>query len=243
MEHHYVPVVATESHCTDIRFLRYTAHQQLNEKTCMSASTPIARSKTAALARILDNVPKGYHRYTCGTVAARKAEALAQKFHTLYGIGCSPAQRLIRKGKGLANVVLVMHWPVDAEKVEWLLLATDGKGLETETLRDVGDKQRLKWLGYELARHTNRAKVMWTWRRTKDEMTELHALIAMQANQHDTAAISETLERIARQPGFRGVRTQSWALCEAALQRGYDGPLPHLYFVQKISHGERLPLD
>jgi hypothetical protein len=28
-----------------------------------------------------------------------------------------------------------MHWPVDAEKVEWLLLATDGKGLETETLR------------------------------------------------------------------------------------------------------------
>jgi hypothetical protein len=62
----------------------------------------------------------------------------------------------------------------------------------------------LKWLGYELVRHTNRAKVMWTWRRTKEEMTELHALIAMQANQHNTAAISETLERIARQPGFRG---------------------------------------
>ena len=209
----------------------------------MPASTPIACSKTAALVRILDSVPKGYHRYTHGTVSSSKAKALAKKFHGLYGIGCSPAQRLTRKGKGLANAVLVMYWLADAEQVEWLLLATDGTGLEQETLLDVRDKQRLKWLGYELARHTNRAKVMWTWRRTKEEMTELHALIAMQANQHNCAAIAETLERIARQPGFRGVRTQSWALCEAALQRGYDGPLPHLYFVQKISHGERLPLD
>ena len=57
-------------------------------------TTPIARSKTAALARILDCVPRGYHRYTFGTVKAGKAEALARKFHALYGIGCTPAQRV-----------------------------------------------------------------------------------------------------------------------------------------------------
>ncbi|KJV32878.1 hypothetical protein VI06_04980 [Aquitalea magnusonii] len=226
-----------------MRFLRYTAHQQLNKKAGMSASTPIAHSKTAALARILDNVPKGYHRYTHGTVAASKAEALAKKFHALYGIGCSPAQRQTRKRKGQANTVLVMYWPLAAEKVEWLLLATDGEGLDQETLHDVGDKPYLKWLGYELVRQPSRGRAAWTWRRSKQEMEELHALIAMQANRKITTAITETLERIARQPGFHGVRTQSWALCEAALQRGYDGPLPHLFFVQKISHGERLVVE
>jgi hypothetical protein len=95
---------------------------------------------------------------------------------------------------------------------------------------------------HELARHTNRAKVMWTWRRTKEEMTELHALIAMQANQHNTEAISETLNASRGSLDF-AVYERSRGHYEAALQRGYDGPLPHLYFVQKISHGERLPLD
>ena len=89
----------------------------------MPPTTPISRSKTAALARILDCVPKGYHRYVCGTVTAIKAEALAKKFHALYGIGCTPAQRLTRKGKGLANVVLVFYWPEEVQRVEWLLLA------------------------------------------------------------------------------------------------------------------------
>jgi len=243
LEHHYVQVAATESHCKDVRFLRYTEHQQLNEKTCMSASTPIARNKTAALVRIVDSVPKGYHRYTHGTVAASKAEALAKKFHARYGIGCSPAQRVTRKGKGQTNAVLVMYWPLAAEKVEWLLLATDGEGLEQESLQDVGDKPYLKWLGYELVRQPSRGRAAWTWRRSKQEMEELHTLLAMQANRKNTAAVTETLERIARQPGFHGVRTQSWVLCQAALQRGYDGPLPHLFFVQKISHGERLDLE
>lgn len=208
----------------------------------MPASTPIARSKTAALARILDCVPKGYHRYTSGTVQAGKAEALARKFHSLYGIGCTPAQRLTRKAKGLANAVLVMYWPRDAECAHWLLLATDGEGLEEETMRVTESKPRLKWLGYELSRRSAQGRAAWTWRRSKSEMAEWHALLASQAALRNHAAMAETLERIARQPGFHGVRTQSRALFQEARGRGFRGALPHLFYLEKISHGERLSL-
>ena len=83
--------------------------------TANPAVTPIARSKTAALARILDSVPKGYIFYTAGECRAEKMFSLAQKFHQRYGIGCSPAQRLIRKQKGLANALLVIYWPTQSE--------------------------------------------------------------------------------------------------------------------------------
>ncbi len=208
----------------------------------MPPSTPIARSKTAALARILDSVPKGYKRYTSGTVSAFKANALANKFHARYGIGCSPAQRLVRKSKGLANAILVMYWPDSAVDVQWLLLATDGTGLESEKLRLVDEKPRLSWLGYELARHSAQGRTSWTWRRPREEMAELHALVAHQANAKHLKALEETLAGIARQPGFSGVRAQSWTLCQEARRRGYSGQLPHLFFLQKVSHGERLPL-
>jgi len=209
----------------------------------MPPSTPIARSKTAALSRILDSVPKGYRRYVLGTVSAAKAETLANKFHVLYGIGCSPAQRLARKSKGLANAILAMYWPEGAVNVQWLLLATDGAGLESEKLRLVDEKPRLCWLGYELVRHSTQGRTSWTWRRPREEIAELYALLAHQANLKYEKALEETLERIATQPGFSGVRAQSWALCQEARRRGYHGQLPHLFFLQKISHGDRLALD
>ncbi|CAM2162049.1 conserved hypothetical protein [Burkholderia latens] len=188
-------------------------------------------------------VPRGYHRYISGTVRAPKAEALAQKFHARYGIGCSPAQRLTRKGKGVANAVLVMYWPETTDRVEWLLLATDGSGLDSEAMHIVGDSPRLTWLGYELVRHPTRGRAVWTWRRPKDEMAELHTLVAFQASQRHYAALAETLQRISRQPGFHGVRTQSWCLFQEARRRGYPGELPYLFFLQKVSHGERLVLS
>jgi len=208
----------------------------------MPPSTPIANSKTAALSRILDSVPKGYHRYTLGTVSAAKAEALANKFHALYGIGCSPARRLARKSKGIANAILAMYWPEGAVEVTWLLLATDGTGLESEKLRLVDEKPRLSWLGYELVRYSAQGRATWTWRRPREEMAELHALVAYQSNLRHAKALEETLERIARQPGFSGVRAQSWTLCQEARRRGYSGQLPHLFFLQKVSHGDRLAL-
>lgn len=208
----------------------------------MPASTPIAKNKTAALSRVLDMVPRGYHRYISGTVQVAKAEALAQKFHARYGIGCTPAQRLTRKAKAVANTVLVMYWPETADCVEWLLLATDGSGLDGEALRFVDHSPRLTWLGYELVRHPARGRAVWTWRRTKDEMADWHALVAFQASQRQYAALAETLKCVSRQPGFHGVRAQSWSLLQEARRRGYPGEFPQLLFVQKISHGERLTL-
>ena len=208
----------------------------------MAATTPIARSKTAALSRILDSVPKGYTRYMQGTVKASKAESLANKFHSLYGIGCSPGERLIRKSAGAANALLALYWPDNAEEVQWMLLATPGSGLESEKLELVDSKRRPAWLGYELVRHSASGRVAWTWRRTREEMAELYAMLAHQSNLKQKKAVQETLERISRQPGFSGVRRQSWSLCEEARRRGYSGPLPHLFFLQKVNHGERMVL-
>ncbi|WP_217483377.1 hypothetical protein [Achromobacter kerstersii] len=195
------------------------------------------------MARILDGVPRGYHRYTRGVVSASKVEALARKFHSLFGIGCTPAQRLTRKGKGLANAVLVMYWPPDAEQVEWLLLATDGNGLEKER-RCSWSKERSACSGWAM-KWSDTLQVdglSGPWRRPKLEMAELYALLAFQAGQRYYTALAETLERIARQPGFHGVRTQSWALFQEARRRGYTGPLPPLFYLQKVSHRERLTL-
>ncbi|MDT6962259.1 hypothetical protein QTN24_12195 [Cupriavidus sp. SZY C1] len=161
----------------------------------------------------------------------------------MYYIGCTPAQRLTRKQKGLASALLVMYWPPEAQEVHWLLLATDGDGLETEHLRTTREKPRLRWLGYELARYVSQDGVTWTWRRPREDMADLHALIASQANLRHLTALAGTLERIARQPGFHGVRVQSWSLLQEARRRGFEGELPHLFFVQKLSHGDRLELS
>ncbi|MFP3586378.1 hypothetical protein SCB29_22335 [Paraburkholderia sp. SIMBA_055] len=208
----------------------------------MPPSTPIARSKTAALARVLDVIPKGYCRYTEGTVSASKAESLARKFHLRYGIGCTPAQRVTKRKRGLANALLVMYWPEGCQQVEWLMLSTDGDGMDGERLLGIADKPRLLWLGYELVRRPERGRTAWTWRRPSSEMAEHHTLIAEHSNKRNVNSLGGLLQTIANQPGFHGVREQSKRLFELARRRGHTGDLPHLFFVQKVPHGERLRL-
>ena len=206
-------------------------------------STPVARNKTSALTRILDSVPKGYTRWTAGTVKPDKAVTLANKFHRLYGIGLTPAQRLTRKHHGRANCLLVLYCPPDAVEVHWLLLATPGNGLEAERWTDVAAKPRLVWLGYELLRRTINGKTAWTWRRPKTEMAELYALLQEHLKRHQRSTVEALLLRISHQPGFHGVREQSWALFQHAFKQGYGGELPHLFFVQKVTHGDKLLLS
>ena len=128
--------------------------------------------------------------------------------------------------------------------VSWVVLATEGTGPihEQEHLRSVLDSRRLLFLGYELVRYADRGTTSWTWRRTKQEMADLYALLDSQLNAHHTNAVAQTLQRISRQPGFSGVRKQSWALCQFARRRGYAGELPYLCFVEKVRQGERLVL-
>lgn len=206
-------------------------------------STPIARNKTSALARVLDAIPKGYSRWTAGTVKPDKAVTLANKFHRLYGIGLTPAQRLTRKHHGQAKCLLVLYWPMDAEVVHWLLLATPGTGLEAERLLDVTAKPRLVWLGYELVRRAVSGKTAWTWRRPKADMSELYALLQEHLKRRQRSAVEALLLRISHQPGFHGVREQSWALFQHAFKQGYGDALPHLFFVQKVSHGDKMLLS
>ena len=54
--------------------------------------------------------------------------------------------------------------------------------------------------------------------------------------------MSEFLERLSHQPGFHGVREQTLALFQSARRLGFAGELPVIYYVQKVSHGERVPL-
>lgn len=209
----------------------------------MAASTPISRIKSQALTRIVDVVGRGYTRYTFGSVVVEKAEMLANKFHRLYGIGCSPAQRITRKKQGIANAVLVMYWPEGVDRVEWLLLATVGVGLEGEKLADVTDRRRLQFIGYELVRYAHDGRTRWTWRRPKAEMSEHYTLLADLANRRAWRAVGDLLVRLANQPGFHAVREQTWAVCQEARRRGYPGELPYLYYMQKITHGVPLKLS
>lgn len=232
---------------------------------------PIATLKTSALSRVLDVVPKGYTHYTAGQVPARKLLLLLNKLHIKYGIGASSAQRILRKKKGQANALMVVYVHLTASnlaadpppessltwrkmdlqsilqtdtQVSWLLLATKGTGpvWEEERLRDVREKPRLTWLGYELVRHEARGRATWTWRRPKTEMEELYALLGEQLRRHHDAAVAETLLRISRQPGFAGVREQSAELCRYARANGYPGEPPFLFHVQKVGQGERVML-
>lgn len=208
----------------------------------MKGTTPIATTTAAALSRVLDNVPKGYSRYTTGTIKAEKVSALARKLHERHAIGASPSQRHTRKKHGRANALLTVYCPPGAEIAQWLLLFTQGTLDSHENLRDVTDKPRLIWLGYELVRHAFRGKTNWTWKRERNEMEGLFGLLVEQSNRRDWKNVEKTLEKAAKQPGFHGVRGQTWQLCEEAKRRGYSGPLPILFYMQKHSHGERMKL-
>lgn len=209
----------------------------------MLRNTPISETHAAALSRVLTNVPRGYTRYSSGTIRADRAYDLAQKFHQIHHIGASPSQRHTRKKKGKANAVLVMFKPPKTETVSWLLLFTEGNLEQHEKLQHVTHKQRLKWLGYELVRRpTRRGRVGWTWRRTKEEMEGLVGLLIEKCNRREWREVGIILERAANQPGFHGVREQSKKLQQIAVKKGYSRELPFLFYLDKISHGYKLEL-
>ncbi len=98
-------------------------------------------------------------------------------------------------------------------------------------------------MDYELCRHNDAGQVRWSWRRTKAELTQLYA----ELGEDDLArkrygSVEKTLRRVANQPGFHGVRAQSYALVEYARARGYTGDLPQLYCVSSVPHGTPLCL-
>ena len=61
-------------------------------------------------------------------------------------------------------------------------------------------------------------------------MADWYAILGEQLSSRKMAKAAQTLQRISRQPGFSGVRQQSWALIQFARSRGYAGEVPFLYF-------------
>jgi hypothetical protein len=205
--------------------------------------TPISQTKTQALARVLASVTHGYTRVCTGTVPPERLSALAAKFDAHYGIAHTKGQRVMNKRAGRANTLFAAYAPPDEYRVEnerlpWILLATHGEGVEAERWQDVID--RPVWLDYQLCRHNDAGQVRWTWRRTSAEMTQLYAELGEDLARQRHGQVAWTLQRIANQPGFHGVRAQSMALFAFATSRGYEGPPPTLFFVQKVSHGKAL---
>jgi hypothetical protein len=208
-------------------------------------TTPIATTKTQALARVLTGVTHGYTRVCTGTVPPEKLGRLATKFDVAYRIADTKGRRVINRREGRANTMFAAYSPPSeylqpGERLPWILLATTGDGVESETWIDITD--RPLWMDYELCRHNDAGEVRWTWRRGKSEMTQLYAELSDDLARRRFDEVQRTLERIARQPGFHGVRVQSKALIEYARARGYGAPVPHLFYVEKGSHGVPLVL-
>lgn len=208
---------------------------------CMKTrATPIATTKTQALARVLAAVTHGYIRVCTGTVPPAKLGRLATKFDATYGIADTKGRRVINRREGRANTMFAAYSPPSeylqpGERLPWMLLATAGDGLECETWLDITD--RPVWMDYELCRHNDAGVVRWTWRRTKAEMTQLYAELGENLARQRHGSVEQALRRIANQPGFHGVRAQSYALVEYARARGYAGEVPRLYYVSGVPHG------
>lgn len=208
----------------------------------MQITTPLSQSKTAAMARVLDIVPRGYSRYVVGSIPKNKLTLLVLKLHRKYAICATPAQRITRKAKGFANALLVLYCRPDESNVEWLMVATAGNGLDGEAMQDVCTK-RLPWLGYELVRHATKGRTAWTWRRNKSAQAEFFDALNSSLRKRQPRLVGELLKIAANQPGFHGVREQNKMLFTHALSNGYTAPLPMLYYVQKLKHGVPLRID
>ncbi|MGD9758763.1 MAG: hypothetical protein AB7U71_14700 [Comamonas sp.] len=208
----------------------------------MQITTPLSQSKTAAMARVLDIVPRGYTRYVAGTIPREKLALLVLKLHRKYGICATPAQRTTRKAKGFANALLVLYCRPDGSNVEWLMAATAGNGLDGEAMQDVCTK-RLLWLGYELVRHATNGRTAWTWKRDKSVQAEFFAALDSSLRKGQARVAGELLQIAANQPGFHGVREQNKMLFAHALSNGYTAPLPMLFYVQKLKHGVPLRIE
>ena len=205
-------------------------------------TTPLSENKTQALSRALTFISRGYIRSCTGLVTPSKLPRLISKFDVLYAVGATRGERVTRQRDGLANVALAVYFPPEkylavGEKLPWMLLATPGDGVEAEVWTDAED--RPSFVGYELVRHNHSGKVRWTWRRPKSAMSDLYAELSDHLNRHQHVEVKKLLERIAHQPGFHGVRDQSQRLCDYARAHGYEGPVPTLYYIKKMPHGQK----
>lgn len=72
-------------------------------------------------------------------------------------------------------------------------------------------------------------------------MRDLFAALEEHLSRRRWSDVEALLKSAARQPGFHGVRAQTWRLGQFARRFGYERELPELFYIRKVSQGERIP--
>lgn len=142
-----------------------------------------------------------------------------------------------------ANTLFAAYAPpgeyrAENERLPWMLLATHGEGGEAERWLDVMD--RPVWFDYELCWHNDAGRCVGRGDGHRPKWPNCMRNWVRILRGNDTAQVARTPQRIANQPGFHGVRSQSMAVCPFATGRGYEGPLPKSFIVQQVAHGKHL---
>jgi len=199
----------------------------------MDNLTPVHLTRTGAFRELLNQVSRGYSRYTSGGLSPRKTLAFVLKMHDRYGV-CSTSQqrwRATKKGEAPARLVLLeehqqIHW--------WLLVREEGEGLVTqlETLSDAKTKAgRVIYSGYELVRETKKGadKPRWTWRMQDVTVAQWRDKIRKSARSQRDDGVRQIMHSLRRVPTFSGVRSQAYSLAaftKAEWKRARRGNFP-----------------
>ena len=193
----------------------YTTSSTISGRS-MENLTPVHLTRTGAFRELLNQISRGYSRYTSGSLPPRKTLAFVLKMHDRYGV-CSTSQqrwRANKKGQASARLVLLeeheqIHW--------WLLVREEGEGLVTqlETLSDAKSKAgRVAYCGYELVRETKKGaeRPRWTWRMQDATVTQWRDKIRNSVRSQRDDGVRQIMHSLRRVPTFSGVRPQAYSL-------------------------------
>ena len=208
----------------------------------MAVQAMVHTSSRSALASVSAYVARGFTYYTTGTVPYRKAEKFARKMHNRYGVHGGQYDLEKQREKGQARARLVMF--EGAEKLHFVLLATEGQGLihSEESLANAQKDGKLTWGGLVLRRRvtpsekkrkkgkssggdsgsghkvSKKQKSEWAWYLTKREYQEVRDLCLTAARKKDLRQARIRVGELMKIPGFNGVRHQRKRLFESMLR-------------------------
>lgn len=205
--------------------------------------------KAPFMQRVADLVRNGHTRYVQGEVPISKAAALHAKFSRLYDCHLGKLEASRRRKAGFATSRLLLLWQEGADRLSWLLLATEGRfesgADKLEAWRDALT-DRISLTGYELVRLTKpqEPRPVWTWRYTKARQEELRLALISAIRRKDGRSLDQLIHSIWRSPGFAGVRDQikkfgDLIRSEWKRARKEGEPLPDI--PARIGYVQRLP--
>lgn len=167
---------------------------------------------------LLKVVPRGYFFWTTGVVATReKLDRLAVRFSENYGTRLSAAERFWRKGKGLANA-LVVAAPLEGENWRFYLVATEGNGVvwtdEGERLKNARVTTTPVIWGKDYYMHQARrvrehgGGLHWSWWIQPELNNKLEKYLLHLAKEGNAGELETQHRLLRRRPLHSGIRSQ-----------------------------------